>query len=402
MNYKLFLVAYACEPGQGSEHEVGWKTAVSLSESQHITVITRLANQKKIEEYSQKVENIDFVFIENIFLNLIKKRGKFSYLYYIFWQFTVFKYLKSKVNQSDIVHYITFGNIHLPTFIHFIKCRLFIGPMGGGSLVDYRLINKPKLFTIFRFMVHKTINGLSRFNILLRQLLRESEVIYLRTNESLNLVPKAYRDKVKVFLETGVESKNITSQAKKRQLKRIITASRLIESKNIDQVIATFYKIQKLVSHEIKLQIIGNGPLLNKLKKEHSSKFIEFLGKLPRHETLNCIKAADLYLSCSIKEGGSHSLFESAALNCPIACYHISGMEIFPKNESSIKVIPSYNIENNTTILAEKVVHYFQNNLIDDICRKNQEDLMSNYSWESVASRFINDYSIDNTPKDNK
>ena len=52
---KILLSAYACEPNKGSEPEVGWKWATSLSDLGHeVYVITRSNNKNSIEQEIQK------------------------------------------------------------------------------------------------------------------------------------------------------------------------------------------------------------------------------------------------------------------------------------------------------------------------------------------------------------
>ena len=86
----VYLVSYGCEPNQGGEHEVGWKVANELVKDCKLTVITRKANQKLIQENILK--NIDFIFIENETFIKLKPQGKFSYIYYVFWQLSVFNF----------------------------------------------------------------------------------------------------------------------------------------------------------------------------------------------------------------------------------------------------------------------------------------------------------------------
>ena len=53
-NLKILLSAYACEPNKGSEPEVGWKWATTLSELGHeVYVITRSNNKETIEDCLQ-------------------------------------------------------------------------------------------------------------------------------------------------------------------------------------------------------------------------------------------------------------------------------------------------------------------------------------------------------------
>ena len=51
---KILLSAYACEPNKGSEPEVGWKWAITLSQlGYEVYVITRLNNKKNSRTFHE-------------------------------------------------------------------------------------------------------------------------------------------------------------------------------------------------------------------------------------------------------------------------------------------------------------------------------------------------------------
>ncbi len=205
--FKVYLVVYSCEPNQGGEHEVGWRIANELVDKCDLVVITRKSNQNLIEQYSNK--NIDFRFIENDFFLKFKPRGRFSYIYYFSWQFSTYKYLKKEVKKNDIVHYLTFGNLHLPHFLFLLKSKLIIGPMGGGSVVDTKLMRKSSLKTKLKSAIHRFINWTVKVNPVYYLLFWKSAKIILRTEETLQIVPKVFHGKCSIFLETGVDVENI-------------------------------------------------------------------------------------------------------------------------------------------------------------------------------------------------
>jgi glycosyltransferase involved in cell wall biosynthesis len=147
--------------------------------------------------------------------------------------------------------------------------------------------------------------------------------------------------------------------------------------------------INKMNDNKLMLSILGDGPEKPKLQKiNQSNNSICFLGKVS-HQTINkYLEEADLFLFCSIKEGGSHSLFEASMNNIPIACYDISGMEVFPKNDSSIKIKPQYDIEKNTTELANLINEKFLKNQTNELCSNAIDDLKENYDWQSISKRI--------------
>jgi glycosyltransferase involved in cell wall biosynthesis len=387
----LYLIVYACEPNQGGEHEVGWKIANELNKKCNLTVITRRANQKLIEQHNDK--NIQFVYIENDSFLIYKPRGKFSYMYYLFWQLSVYMYLRRLVKQEDIVHYLTFGNIHLPHFLYLLKSHLILGPMGGGSVVDVNLMRTSSFKQKLKSYIYHIINWTVKINPIYYLLFFRSSKIILRTRETLGIIPKLFHYKCSVFLETGVDAFRIKQVSKKRVLNKAITTARVIDTKNVDQVIEVFQRLEEIVDRPLELTIVGGGPLKSFLQEKYAShKSITFLGKVPHDEIDVLLKEADLFLFCSIKEGGSHSLFEAAMSNCPIACYDISGMQAFPKENASIKVKPTNNIDDNIERLALKIMRYFDGEKIEEVCKNGVVDLQKNYDWPQIGSRYIKMY----------
>lgn len=388
---KTYLVAYGCEPNQGGEHQVGWQLANYLNNECTLEVITRISNKKLIEEHNSN--NINFTFIENSLGMKFKPKGRFSYFYYLFWQISVYNHLKKIVTKDDIVHYVTFGNIHLPQFLFLLKSKLVIGPMGGGSLINYKLMRKSSAKVKMKSMIHKFINLTAKINPIYLWTYSKSNKIILRTQETKDLVPEMFHKKCEIFLETGIDTKNISFYSKERKLKRVITTARIIESKNIDQVIEVFNYLNYHYKNELELLIIGDGPEKNKLEsKNKENSYVKFLGKIPHEKINEYLESSDLFLFCSIKEGGSHSLFEAAINNLPIACYSISGMTIFPKDECAIKIVPSSNIEENTKLLANKIIEKFESQQINNICEKSINDLKQNYDWNQISKRIKNIY----------
>lgn len=389
---KIYLVSYGCEPNQGGEHEVGWKIANELERECDLTVITRRANQKQILENNSS--NIDFIFLENDFFIKLKPKGKFSYLYYFFWQLSVFGFLRKRVCSDDIIHYLTFGNIHLPHFLFLLKSKLVIGPMGGGSVIKTSLVRSPSFGSKLKSKIYKFINWSVKINPIYYFLFSRCSVIIVRTHETLNIIPNFFHYKCLVFLETGIDPFKIQRTKKQRKLKNIVTTGRLITSKNIDQVIEVFIKLTEIRKNPLRLTIVGDGPMKHILEKKYDTvDNIVFLGKVPHDEINAILNKADLFLFCSIKEGGSHSLFEAAMNNVPIACYNISGMQEFPKQDCAIKIIPTSNIDFNINSLAESINNYFQSEKkINLLCENAIKDIQKNYSWSKIKNKYINIY----------
>jgi glycosyltransferase involved in cell wall biosynthesis len=144
--------------------------------------------------------------------------------------------------------------------------------MGGGSLVDYKMMRNSSTKLKMKSIVHKFINFTAKVNPIYLYTYYKSNKIILRTNETKCLIPKIFHQKCEIFLETGIETENITFVQKERKLNKVITTARIIESKNINQVIEIFNYLNDYYNNDLELLIIGDGPEKKTLEKKNKEK----------------------------------------------------------------------------------------------------------------------------------
>ena len=88
---KVLMSAYACEPGKGSEPEVGWQWALQMARFHDVTVLTRANNRGPIEAALAALRGRqplpEFVYHDRgTFLLDMKRHTKAVKLYYLLWQ----------------------------------------------------------------------------------------------------------------------------------------------------------------------------------------------------------------------------------------------------------------------------------------------------------------------------
>ena len=92
---RILLSAYACEPGRGSEAEVGWMWATELAAAGHeVWVITRTANRIAIEASlaEQHRPRLHFAYYDLPRWARGWKRGERGvHLYYALWQWGAYR-----------------------------------------------------------------------------------------------------------------------------------------------------------------------------------------------------------------------------------------------------------------------------------------------------------------------
>ena len=183
----ILLSAYACEPNKGSEPEVGWKWALSLSKRGHsVYVITRKNNKKNIDKYlkTYSLTNLNFIYFDypNWVLNIIKgKLNPNAYLYILLWQigiyFTARPYIK-KI-KFDYIHHVTFVSLRFPSFLSLYNIPFIFGPVSGGDSIPFKLRNKFTFIENIKELLRDFNNMYIKFSPLINLTLSKSYKIYV-------------------------------------------------------------------------------------------------------------------------------------------------------------------------------------------------------------------------------
>lgn len=115
---------------------------------------------------------------------------------------------------------------------------------------------------------------------------------------------------------------------------KIITVSRLVSWKNIDQIILSLIKLKSF-----SLDIIGNGPeekYLKDLVKENKLKDrVNFLGQLNQKEVFEKMKNSDVFILNSSYEGLPHVIVEAMYAKLPVICSNVGGCPEIVKNKKT-------------------------------------------------------------------
>src|ERR1051325_1781306 len=142
---KILISAYACEPGKGSEPEVGWQWALQMSRFHDVTVLTRTNNRASIESTISRIAapKPEFIYfdLDPLFLR-IKKTFRFHRAYYVLWQRNARKVIANQLREKkfDLLHHVTFATFRYTTAIwgHDVPCVW--GPIGGVESIPAPLL----------------------------------------------------------------------------------------------------------------------------------------------------------------------------------------------------------------------------------------------------------------------
>lgn len=403
--FKVLVSAYACEPDKGSEQGVGWNWAKQIARFHEVWVITRANNRMAIEnELAMRPEpNLHFIYYDiPKSIAFWKRKEKGLFLYYVLWQIGAFR-LARKANKLfgyDLVHHITFGNIWLPTFMSFLSIPFIWGPVGGGDEIPKAFSRRYPLGFRFKELVRTLVLITLKINPLFLYTCWKASAIVVRTDETFNKIPLACRYKTAKIIETGVKTIGLSPpvvEGRREDMIQILSVGRLIPLKEFELGLRAFAKVARRSQNDMRLIIIGDGPLKRRLlqvcKEESISNRARLVGQLPREEVLKKMNESSIFLFPSIKEGGAWVIFEAMQRGLPVICLDIAGPGEIVTDCCGIKITPTTPdaTMNNLANAIEKLI--LNKNLRRNMGQAAIERINNHFDWDHKAKLLNKIYS---------
>jgi len=341
---KIFVSAYACEPNSGSEPGVGWNWILQMSRFFEIWVLTRANNAPtiKMEIDKQKIENVHFVYHDPPKLILKMKKFIGTHFFYLFWQFGSNRLVKEYMIENDITifHNLTFGNILLPISSYGRKNFFVWGPVGGGAVIPYSYTKKFQVRDRLKEFFRRIYVIIFR-KFFLKAKLKDANLILCKDQMTMNLVPSVYRKKAILFTDVAVDNNLSVKPSFNDDKKdiRFISVGVLESFRGFDVLIDAF-SLARSRTPNIKLEIVGDGYLKDKIKSIIAKKKLEnsitLSGKISFADYHKKINECDVIINSCLKEGGVTLSFDSITYSKPLICIDTGG---YTKSFKDISIV---------------------------------------------------------------
>ena len=352
---RILAIAYACEPGKGSEPGAGWAWSRMLARLGETWVITRANNRPGIEAAMRSLdpkERARFIYVDLPHWARFWKRGQRGVrLYYLLWQLSALKVARRshRARPFDLVWHVTFANVWLGSVGPFVGAPFLYGPVGGGSdsCLDPHIVGvRGALSEIVRAIAI----GIGRYlNPLARSSWRRAIVLLANNVDTVRWLPARDRKKATVFPNVALD--DLPSRAAAQDSRRIaVYAGRLLPSKGGGLAVQT---MEYLPSWE--LVIFGSGPdeaRMRRLANELGVRDrITFRGWVSRDELLRFMSAhADVLLFPSLHDQAPWIVGEALTMGLPAICVDRGGPPAL-----GATCVPLDGLPTTATALAEAV-----------------------------------------------
>jgi glycosyltransferase involved in cell wall biosynthesis len=285
-----------------------------------------------------------------------------------------------KQKKINVIHEPAPVSPKQPSMMFGLGVPVIIGPMNGG--MDF-----PKSFKFMSGKFENIAQGAARLvshllNILIPGKLLATKLIvanqrtehalpFLRLGKVIHMVENA-ADQVKIRnTQTNVEST-------RGQLIRVLFVGRLVDWKVIDILIDVFSNIN---NQSIHLDIVGDGPEMNSLKKQAEKlNNITFHGWIEHAEVNRFYDNADIFVLPSVRECGGAVILEAMARGVPAIATRWGGPEDYIAEGTGVLIDP---------ISREHMVNEFKRNIEELSTNSEKRNSLGNKALEHIANHFL-------------
>ena len=211
---KIFVSAYACEPGLGSEIGVGWHWVLEMSRYFELWVLTRESNRRTIEPWI--AEHPEYAKIHFVYYDLPHwarrwKRGMRGVrIYYMLWQWLSDGIVRRTMQENgiDTYHLLTYGNAMWPASRYGMKQRFVWGPVSAGVMLPREFTKGFSWKSRLKEEAQRVMRWLLPLNVGFRCRCRHADLILCKTDDTIECVPEKWRGKCVQMTDVAVEQRD--------------------------------------------------------------------------------------------------------------------------------------------------------------------------------------------------
>lgn len=389
---KIFVSAYACEPGLGSEIGVGWHWVLEMSKYFELWVLTRESNRHSIEPWIKEYPDysgIHFLYYDwPKWARFWKKGLRGVRTYYNLWQLCTNRIVKRTMQENgiQIFHHLTYGNALWRVSSYGQKQFFIWGPVGGLETIPEEFSKHYATKSKWQEIIRRMAVVWAVHNPGLKRRCNRANLILCKTGITRDRLPLAHRDKAILFTDVATDISFTPSSSintEKNGKTELVTVGRLDAWRGFDLVVEAMNRAISKVK-DIHLTIVGDGPdreRLQRLIREYKLEYVVILsGKVSMETYKQLMRKADVVVNAALKEGAVTVSFDSMAMGKTLLCLDTTGYTRYFSEDYAI-VIPRGSREEVIEGLSRGIIRLTDSETRAKMGKKAKEASLR-FSWE--------------------
>lgn len=391
---KVLISAYACEPGRGSEPEVGWQWATQVARLHDVTVLTRANNREPIERGLAAIDEAHrprFVFHDVGPRALaLKRRLPAMQWYYAAWQSSARRVVAELVQRErfDVLHHATFAGFRYDTAIWDHGLPAVWGPLGGGESVPTALLPWRHPRILAAELARNFLNSIAVGPIGSARVRGEKSAVVLAATRETAAAFARCGVNVRVFPTIGfdVTQQELPPRQPRTGALRLLYVGNLLWLKGLDLALHALAK----TDHAAELTLLGDGPFRAELARLCAqlgiASRVHFRGRVARAAALAAYREFDVLLFPSLHDSGGLAVLEAMANELPAIVLDCGGPALSVREGCGRKV-PLGSRNELIRGLAHAIDFYTEDpaRIAADGARARRA-VEEHYSWEKKAA----------------
>jgi glycosyltransferase involved in cell wall biosynthesis len=327
---KILMSALACEPGKGSELEVGFRALLAAASRHEVWVLTNSATIASVQRAIGDYPWADRVHLEGIYFDVDDElyprlTAPGFHRYYDRWQRKAAARAAELDRQIgfDVVHHVTLAAHWTRAGVTVVPKPLVWGPVGGAVEMPPSLLRelgvRGALDEAGRFAARRI---LARFGPS-RLTQRRAVVVFAQNDPTAQAIRTTGRLKV-MPNATSVDVRNIIASGSRNH--DIVFAARLLPWKGGRLAVRSLHYLR---DNEAVLRIFGEGPDQHRIARAARrwgvADRVRFEGRVNRDELLRTIATAGVVLHPAFHDEAGLAVAESLSLGTPVVCLKWGG-----------------------------------------------------------------------------
>jgi glycosyltransferase involved in cell wall biosynthesis/thiamine kinase-like enzyme len=327
---KILMSALACEPGKGSELEVGFRALLAAASRHEVWLLTNSATIPIVRRAIQEYPWSDRVHFEGIYFDVDDElypqlTAPGFHRYYDRWQrkAAVRAVELAERIDFDVVHHVTLAASWTRAGVTAVDKPLVWGPVGGGVEPPLSLLADLG----WRGLLDETGRVAAR-RLLMRigpaRLTQQRALVTFAQNAATARVIRTHGRMSVLSNATAVDIRDVQATGGRRC--DVVFAARLLPWKGGRLAVRT---MQYVRHPEAVLRIFGDGPERRRIARAARrwgvAHRVRFEGRVQRDELLRTVATAGVFFHTAFHDEAGLAVAEALSLGTPVVCLDRGG-----------------------------------------------------------------------------